>query len=208
MNDHSNLQEGMGHISDEMAANGKSEPLEVRLRRLESALAAMQDTQIMEERLMERMLTRMDQPMPPQATLAPSDGSTPSMPAGMMMEAGKALLPGAMRMFSNELRSATNPQSSQSNSVLAPENWLLTDLIYDVRTCIAMYLDYRYRATWTAKLVPPFLLLVIVWIMIWPPFPLFNYILPPLLLLVVFKTLMREAARYRAMLPFLPKKLG
>jgi hypothetical protein len=71
-----------------------------------------------------------------------------------------------------------------------------------------MYLDYRYRATWTAKLVPPFLLLLIVWIMIWPPFPLFNYILPPLLLLVVFKTLMREAGRYRAALPFLPKRIG
>ncbi|HLW63840.1 MAG TPA: hypothetical protein VKS79_00885 [Gemmataceae bacterium] len=208
MNDEQDLHAGLDHMSDEMAANGKPEPLEVRLRRLESALAAMQDTKLMEERLMERVISRIDQPMPPQATLAPPDGSAPSTQSGMMMEAGRALLPGAMRAFSSELRSATNPASGQSNSILAPENWLLTDVIFDVRTWIAMYLDYRYRATWSAKLVPLFLLLIIIWIMIWPPFPLFNYILPPILLLIVFKTLMREAARYRAMLPYLPKRIG
>jgi hypothetical protein len=208
MNEKNDPHAGLDYISDEMAANGKPEPLEVRLRRLESALAAMQDTKLMEERLMERVVSRMDQPMPPQATLAPPDGSTQGMPAGMMVEAGKALLPGAMRVFSSELRSATNPASGQSNSILAPENWLLTDVIYDVRTCVAMYFDYRYRTTWSAKLVPAFLLLIIIWVIIWPPFPLFNYILPPILFLVIFKALMREAARYRAMLPYLPKRIG
>jgi hypothetical protein len=208
MNEPSDLHEGMRPISDEMAGNGKPEPLEVRLRRLESALAAMQDTKLMEERLMERVINRMDQPMPPQATLAPSDAAA-GMPASAMVEAGRALLPGAMRAFSNELGSATNPQAGQpSNSVLSPQNWLLTDLVYDIRTVVAMYLDYRYHTSWTAKLVPPFLLIVILWTMFWPPFPLFNYILPPILLLVVFKTVLRESARYRAMLPYLPKKLG
>ncbi|HEV3142847.1 MAG TPA: hypothetical protein VGZ47_03070 [Gemmataceae bacterium] len=205
MNEHSDLHEGMGHISDEMAGNGKPEPLEVRLRRLESALAAMQDTKLMEERLMERVLNRMDQPMPPQARLAESDPSA----AGMMLQAGKSLLPGAVRAFSSELSSATNPQAGQgSNSLLSPQIWLITDLIFDIRTWIAMYVDYRYRATWAAKLVPPLLLIVILWIMIWPPFPLFNYILPPVLLLIIFKTLLREGSRYRAALPYLPKKMA
>jgi len=208
MNDHSDLHEGTGHISDEMAGNGKVEPLETRLRRLESALAAMQDTKLMEERLMERVMNRMDQPMPPQARLASSEDSTSGISAGLMAEAGKALLPSAMRAFSSELHTATNPKAGQApSSVLSPQNWLLTDLIFDIRTFIALYVDYRYHPSWSAKTIPPIgliLMVIIYFLLTTIPMVLVDLFL----IMVVYKTLLREANRYRAMLPYLPARIS
>jgi hypothetical protein len=205
MNEHMELHEELKHISDEMAVNGKSEALETRLRRLEDAIAAIADTRLMEERLMERVISRMDQP--PQATLAGQGQPAPPMayPPGIMLEAGKALLPGAMHALSNELRSATNPHNPQTASILAPQSWLFTDLIYDFRTIFALYFDYRYHPSWTAKIVPPLglIAIVLVWIFVrW-----FDLPINILLMVIVYKSLVREVARYRAVLPFLPPKV-
>ncbi len=59
------------------------ETVDDRLRRLESALAAMQDTKIMEERLLERVVHRIDQNH--------ANGSDD------VLDAGAKLIPGAMR---------------------------------------------------------------------------------------------------------------
>ena len=162
----------------------------------------------MEERLMERVMNRMDQPMPPEAKLASPDGSASTISAGLMMETGKALLPSAMRAFSGELHSATNPRAGQPpSSVLSPQNWLVTDLIFDIRTFIALYVDYRYHPSWTAKMIPPvgLILIVIVYFLL-TTIPMILVDL--LIIMVVYKTLLRESARYRTMLPYLPAKIG
>jgi hypothetical protein len=201
MNEHMDLHEEYKHISDEMAANGKSEALEARLRRLESAIAAIADTNLMEERLMQRVMMRMDQPQP-SGQVAPG---TP-IPAGMMIEAGKALLPGAMQAISNELKTATNPQTAQPSSFLAPQAWLLTDMIFDIRTFLGMYFDYRYHPGWTAKVIPPLgLILLIVTYFVFTTIPM--VLVDLLIIMIVYKSLLREGARYRAMLPYLPPKV-
>src|SRR5438034_6515099 len=82
--------------------------VEQRLRRLESAVAALQDTQLMEERVAERVLQKSKRS--PLAALRDT--------ATVVVDAGKALVPTAS--------SNTPPASDKSG-------WLLVDLWAEVR---------------------------------------------------------------------------
>lgn len=188
----------------------RDEKLENRLERLEKAIAALSDTQLMEERLVQKVITRVP---PPTAALAPPPSSTGNSAAGAIYEAGKAILPGALRVVTSELNAATDPKTGvpARGSFLAPQSWMLTDLLYDLRTFFALYVDYRYRPSWTSRIVPlavvGLLILNIVMRQTSGLMGIFmEYILDPIALLILFKTLSREAVRYREHVAHLPPR--
>src|SRR5262245_37462098 len=112
--------------------------MEDRLDRLEQAIAALQDTKLMEERLLERVMNRVDQAVttpqaPPGATLAPPETHSAN---DALVGAGMALLPSALRAVSSGLNSATDPRryDSQRPSLFSAQSWLLLDLVQELRT--------------------------------------------------------------------------
>jgi len=179
--------------------------VEDRLNRLEKAIAAMQDTKLMEERLLERVMSRMDQappvtPPPPVASIAPPEAADDRH---SILNAGMAILPGALRAVSNEFNHATDPRSAPPPTTgTAPSRvWLFTDLVLEIRTMWVMFVDHRFRTTWTARIVPLICLIIAVMdaVMLGG---IFGGIVERLMLIVLtivaYKTLSREAARYRA----------
>jgi hypothetical protein len=175
-----------------------TETVDERLRRLEAALAAMQDTKLMEDRLLERVVHRIDQ--------SQANGSADSAAASAMLDAGAKLLPGAMRRFGAQLNAATSPTAPPSTGMFSAKSWLITDLIQEIRTFFVMFLDYRYRTSWLSRIVPiaAFAIFVLSWIFLRSmPFigGLFDYLLDFFLIVIVYKTLQREAERYRSVIP-------
>src|SRR5262245_46471515 len=76
--------------------------LEQRVRRLEDAVAQLQDTRLVEEHVLERLAARLPPPPPPEPTPvplpapAPAPASAPAAapdPAAMIINAGRHLLP-------------------------------------------------------------------------------------------------------------------
>jgi|GEM_PF-2665095 hypothetical protein len=186
----------------------RDERLEDRLHRLEKAIAALSDTKLMEERLVEKVITRVP---PPTAALAPPQTTTSA--TGAIFEAGKALLPGAIKAVTSELKAATNPQTASAprGGFLAPQTWMLTDLVYDIRTFFSLYVDYRYRPSWTSRIVPIAVIgLLIINIVMRQTSGLMGiameYVLDPIALIILFKTLSREAIRYREHVAHLPPR--
>jgi hypothetical protein len=181
-----------------------NETVDERLRRLESALAAMQDTKLMEERLLERMVHRIDQGHP--------NGAADSAAADAMLNAGAKILPGAMRRLGARLNAATSPSAAPSGGILSAKSWLLTDLIQEIRTFFVMFLDYRYRSSWLSRIVPivAFVIFVLSWIFMHGSVPfvgsLLDYALDFFLVVIVYKTLQREAERYRSVIPATPPR--
>jgi len=182
--------------------------MEDRLHRLEQAIAALQDTKLMEERLLERVMNRVDQApatpqAPPVATLAPPENHGAN---DAIVGAGMALLPGALRAVSSSLNSATDPRryDSQRPSLFSAQSWLLLDLVQELRTFGMMMLDYRFRPSWTVKTVPICCLALVIlnFVFLGGIFHLLD-IIPTI---VAYKTLSREAQRYRAELPYMPQR--
>lgn len=176
-----------------------TETVDERLRRLEAALAAIQDTKLMEDRLLERVVHRIDQ--------SQANGTADSAATAAMLDAGAKLLPGAMRRFGAQLNAATSPSAAPSTGIFSAKSWLITDLIQEIRTFFVMFLDHRYRTSWVSRIVPiaAFVVFVLSWIFMHGTVPflgsLFDYVLDFFLIVIVYKTLQREAERYRAVIP-------
>ena len=88
--------------------------------------------------------------------------------------------------------------------------WYLFDLVVDLRSILHMYGDPRYRLTWMGRLIPPALLVLIFTSWFWlPGTSLLPDFLARLLVKVVdlvlafflYKSLTREAQRYRDTIP-------
>ncbi len=195
MNDHGDYDQG----SYSLASPESGESMESRIRRLEAALAAMQDTRLMEDRLVEKVVSRIDQPQPP-STPQPSAAAAPDDSSAMMHAVG------------SQLDAMTSPAAPNDGSMFSAKSWLLTDIIQEFRTFGALYFDFRYKTTLAAKLVPPiaFVLFVLSWTIMHGSVPfigsLFDYIFDFVLAIVVYKTLQREAERYRAVVATLPPR--
>lgn len=189
----------------------RDEKLENRLARLEKAIAALSDTRLMEERLVEKVMTQVP---PPTAQLAPPANAPSPSAASAIFEAGKAILPGAIKAVTSELNAATDPKTGTPprSSFLAPQSWLLTDLLYDLRTFFVLYIDYRYRPSWAARIVPLAVIAILILNVVMRQTSglmgiCMEYILDPIALLVLFKTLSREAIRYREHVAHLPPRV-
>jgi hypothetical protein len=185
------------------AADPRVPALEERVRRLEEAVAPLQDTHALEERVAERVAARV----------APAGENGVRTSAGLLLEAGRHLLPAAAALA--EPTPTAPPPAQPAGPALRPP-WLLFDVYAEARATVRMYLDPRFRLTWQARLLPPILLAAIATSWIWLPG---TAVLPGvvstlvmkavdlLLALVLFKVLHREVTRYRNSSPDLPPSL-
>ncbi len=153
--------------------------LERRVQRLEETIDSLQDTQALEDRVVERVTRH----------LAPT-------------HAAKVIALSAPPAQANS--KWVDPPPGPPGSA---HSWLLIDLLNDARILPAMLLDRRFRMAWTTHLVVwPFLVLILLshyW------FPLawilgvgtyFDKLVDLLLAFCIYKALSREARRYREML--------
>src|SRR5216684_651612 len=135
----------------EFSATGSKDDMESRMRRLEDAIAAIADTQHIEERLLEKVLSRVE--APPVAALAPPAPPPPRaapIPPEMLVEAGKAILPSALNAMSAGFAAATDPRNvPQKPTLLSPQSWLLLDLVQELRTFGMMLIDPRFHPSWS-----------------------------------------------------------
>src|SRR5262245_60891473 len=105
--------------------------LEQRVRRLEEALPALQDTSQLEERVVERLTKAAPaaQPLvPPVATPAPAPAPES---ASLLLDAGKRLLPTAMGVIQAEARAADAHARAGGQGVRP--SWFLIDAYAEVR---------------------------------------------------------------------------
>lgn len=171
------------------------ESLEQRVRRLEEAVAVLQDTGHLEERVVERVTSRLSQA--PRAI--PQDSRT------MVLQTARQLLPAALAVVNTGADQAEQQQAYDQPQAARP--WLLFDLYAEVRTMVHMFLDRRYRVTWLGR-VGPAVLLVAILISGWwlsalffflPSFmvTILDKIMDLLLAFIAFKILSREVRRYR-----------
>jgi hypothetical protein len=181
--------------------------LEQRVRRLEDVVAQLQDTHQLEERVVERVATRVATRSEPE--ILPAAANVLRDSAGLMVSAGRTLLPAAASV----LQSQANAADAQARgTVPASRPWLLADAYADLRAIAQMLLDRRFRMSWEGRVVPVVLLIAMVVLPI--VFPLVmtsvwillvvDKVIDLVLGFFIYKVLVREAARYRAVAPLLP----
>src|SRR5262249_43370212 len=179
-------------------ANGTVAVLEQRVHRLEDAVAALQDTRQLEERLVERVVDRISRNPP----LSRREGGS------LLIEARRTLLPTAIEMV--RPASATTVEAAP---VAVPEghSWLLIDLFTEARAIFRMFVDPRYRMNRGVWLLSVGLLVALGLSWFWPGFGLpvigsvLGKIVDLLLTFILYKVLTREARRYRALLAGAPR---
>jgi hypothetical protein len=187
---------GAGPHAD--GSDHSGETLEQRVHRLEDAVAALQDTHIMEERITEQVIGRVGRPAGPAATGIIDANQHPAAaqaPDGTAPAEAPAAAP------------APEPP---------PRSWAFVETFRDIRTAFRMFFDHRYRASWSAYLALMILAYVLVsqWLWtLWGVVPLIGLLAGPMhltfigtildkavglvLALFAFKLLHRELRRYR-----------
>ena len=163
------------------------ESLEARVQRLEHAVAALSDTQLMEDRVVERVVQRV---------APPTNGG---------------VLAGAARLFKGgrPTESAADPSPAAGRpAATAPSadtrpGWLVFEFVDEVRTMLRMWGDYRYRMTWSGRIVPlACIVLAVLSFFLIRLIPLVggiaDYIITIVLVVILYKSLSREARRYQS----------
>jgi hypothetical protein len=150
--------------------------LEQRVQKLEERVVVLQDTNMLEERIVERLTQRLE------STPAPAEQITKEPPR---LEPERQYFPAAPLPH------------------LSAAPWILFDVLKDLKNIIAMFLDIRYHVAWSTRavvfvLVP--LILISHW---WFPLaylPVAGQVLANALNLFLafflFKFLSRDAQRY------------
>jgi hypothetical protein len=167
------------------------EALEERVRQLEDAVAAMHDTRLLEERVAERVAERIHGNL----THAPSSA------AGILIDAGHHLFPATADSMNNEF---AYPGASTNVDPGPRPPWLLLEIYEEFRAIYWMFLDPRYRLSWTGRIAPLAILFVLFssWLFLGSfPWSLIDKVLSLVLIVVLYKVLSREARRYRQMAP-------
>jgi hypothetical protein len=175
--------------------------LEERVRRLEDALAQLQDPRG-ENRIVARPLAA--RPVAPSAM--PAANTSPASAAGLF-DMGKRLVGITAEAVAP---AAVAPPSSLRGRSL----WLLWDTWAEARVIVRMFVDPRYQLPWSTRVLPLLLLFAIVTSYYWVPgttIPLLgswiNKAVDLSLAFLLFKWLSHEARRYRQTSPDLPPTL-
>ncbi|HEY1860870.1 MAG TPA: hypothetical protein VGG61_10975 [Gemmataceae bacterium] len=177
------------------------EALEHRVVRLEDAVAQLQDTQPIEERVAERVADRI--------------GRNRSHPGrettGIIIEAGRHLLPAVLTSVRDQ-NSASEPPTAKPSL-----NWtgLLWELLVELRAIFCMFVDPRYRLGWPTRILTVLLLAAIATSRFWPPMSMLPDMMAAILdkivdlglSYVLWKVLIHEARRYRQTAPELPPSM-
>jgi hypothetical protein len=165
-------------------------PLEERIRRLEDALAQLQDVQEGE---------KVSAGPPPGAVQRdpPAPGSA-GVAGGLLGAAGRLL----------------GSAPVQASARAARRAWLFWEALAEARAVFRMYADPRYRLSWTGRAVVPVLLVAFLTTGFWVPLSgvwVVGWVVERAVQLVVgfglFKALGYEARRYRETSPDLPPSL-
>jgi hypothetical protein len=182
------------HAPPEFAAHADEsvEALEQRVRRLEHAVAALQDTQLMEDRVVERVARRVEP-----AYAAPPLASA----AGLIVDAGRMLLPKTVEAVADGEPPAADGEAPAAAPSKAP--WLLLEALAEFRAVVRMLADYRYRMSWTGRLAIPVALgaAVLSWFLFAGRFvfvgDLLDKAVDVAVVVVIYKVLLREVQRHR-----------
>jgi hypothetical protein len=174
------------------------EALELRVRRLEDAIAALQDTHQIEDRVVERVVQRIDHaPFPRPES------------AGLLMGAARMLLPKTIDAAPAEGTLEPSPDAPADGTQAAPTArppWLLLEVVRDFRAIGRMIMDYRYRMSWSGRVVIPAAIVIAVlswWLFNGNFFGIGTVIdktVDVILVVVVYKVLSREVLRYHELL--------
>jgi hypothetical protein len=181
------------------AADLHTESLQQRVHRLEDAVAALQDTHIMEDRVTERVLGKVSRAKDLEGT--------------GIVEAERRTAPPATVAHP----SIAQPVATAAPSVTARTAWVAVEVFRDIRTGVAMFFDPRYRVSWGAYFAMLLLFYVLVshWLWsLWAGIPLLGLVSVPLgfpvvgaildkalglvFALFAFTRLAREMRRYQA----------
>jgi hypothetical protein len=166
------------------------ETLEQRVHRLEDAVASLQDTRPLEDRITERVTERL-QGRPP-APRPVSDISDKVMEPRQIPPPPVSPPP-----------APTTTPASLIRPVLTRQPWLLLDTITELRAMVRMFFDVHYHVGWSTRLTVLILLPVLLLSHWWLPpawLPvvgwLFDKLVDLLLAFIIYKALSREAQRY------------
>jgi len=151
--------------------------------------------------------------------------------AGVLLEAGRQLLPGAVAAVAPTPSAPTPaipahavPMQAAPTPLAPPQRrrWLLGEIYAELNAIVRMYLDRRFRVSWASRLGPLILIPAILTSWVWLPgtavldkLPLGLWSLETvyvksvdlLLAFVLFKILNRDSTRYRSTMPDLPPSL-
>ncbi|MFN4259265.1 MAG: hypothetical protein ACK4RK_08190 [Gemmataceae bacterium] len=189
--------------NEEMLQN-PLEALEDRVRRLEDAVASVQDTHALEERVVARVAARVARSV---AVVTPD-----SQPLDAVVEAGRHLLPLALESARIQVQTIeTPPQPAPApRPARGIWSWLPLEMLREMQAILRMFVDPHYRLSWYARLIPLVLVVAILTSSFWVPFtsiPIFGTLWDKTINLVLafflFKILMHEARRYRETFPTL-----
>jgi hypothetical protein len=181
--------------------------LEQRVRRLEDAVASMQDTRQMEDRVAERVTERVTR----KATHIPRES------APLLVDATRRMLPAALDLVRSQDSGPRTPPVAPANAELR-KPWLLSDLYSELRAIWRMFVDPRYRLSLIGRFVPAALLFLILTSWYWLPFASLLYDLSRtvatlyvkvadlVLAYLLSKVLVRESRRYRETFPELESR--
>jgi hypothetical protein len=194
-------QEVESRPTEAIMANGH-EVLEQRVRRLEDAVATLQDTAGLEARIIERVTRRLS-----------SSGRALRERAALLADSGKKFLPAVLIGSEQSASEENTAASSPVGAWRAIQVFVAT--YTEARTIVRMFFDRRYKATWIARVIPIILLVAIFTSRHW----LFFTGLPVLgtlidksvdlfLAFLAFKVLSWEACRYRGALAGQDKGVG
>jgi hypothetical protein len=192
------------------APAGSAGVMEERVRRLEDAVAGLQDTRQLEERVAAKVSARLESVRTP-----------PREAAGLVLETGRRLLPMARELLRvDDPLPAGAAASARPLGPTAPpadhsprRSWLLWEACAELRLITQMILDPRYRMTWRARLVVLGVLpgVLLSW-WLWSPLPFISLVpdtvrmlldkaLDVALIFHSYKVLARELIRYRDLVP-------
>lgn len=163
------------------------ESLERRVHRLEQAVAALGDTQLMEDRVVERVAQRVE----------------PTQNGGLLSGASRLWKRGE-RKAAPDSAGAAEPAPAPSPAPeppRAPSGWLLTEFVHELRTVFRMFGDYRYRMSWAGRIVPVVCIIVAVLsYFVVRMIPLVGWAIDTaigiVLVIIVYKSMAREVRRY------------
>jgi hypothetical protein len=161
------------------------ETLEQRVHRLEDAVAALQDTQVIEERIIDRVVVRLNQePMANTTHIKGAERRTPR-PAANPPAADRA------------------PPAQPVPTLTMQSSWLVLEILSELRAMVRMFFDIRFRVGWGAYLAVLVIAFILVsgWLMPLAGLPIvgapLDKVVDLLLALFAYKRLHREVTRYR-----------
>jgi hypothetical protein len=180
-------EEAVATQNDSAGTGWPAATIEQRVQRLEDAVASLQNTGAMEERITQRLAERLE--------------GRPAL-SHQIVESRSSSLP---------LLKKPAPGNSGTAPPLDPalmrQPWLLFDFLAELGAIVRMFFDVRYHVGWSARLtvlvLVPLILLSQWWLqwfpLVWIPIvgPVLDKVVDLFLAFLVYKALSREARRYQ-----------